>query len=419
MPDKLMKLVVFSHKPCWQSHASASGYATDGGFPIQMAALANLFEHTRILVPVAGTGPLKGEMPLGGKNIEIVPLLPPFGKGWLRKMLFPVWLVCTTPRIVAALLRSDAVHAPIPGDVGTVGMLLAWMLRKPLFVRHCGNWLKPVTFAERFWRWFMEAVAGGRNVMLATGGAAESPSQKNSNVQWIFSSSLTREELSRCACSRKYPSTGNVRLVIAARQEIAKGAGTVVRALPRLAKTFPGISLEIIGQGSAIPDFKRMAKECNVTSRVHFPGKLSHDQVMCRLGDATLFVFPTTSSDGFPKAVLEGLASGLPVVATRVSVLPELIGSGCGVLINGATPDAVAWGVEQALADASRYEAMSHAAIEMAQRYSLEAWRDRIQLHLSPAWGPLNARQYQELKSKAAEGTAAVLQPPASAISKI
>jgi hypothetical protein len=75
--------------------------------------------------------------------------------------------------------------------------------------------------------------------------------------------------------------------------------------------------------------------------------------------------------------------------------------------------------VEQALADASRYEAMSHAAIEMAQRYSLEAWRDRIQLHLSAAWGPLNARQYQELKSKAAEGTAAVLQPPASAISKI
>ena len=49
-------------------------------------------------------------------------------------------------------------------------MLFAFVLRKPLFVRHCGNWFVQTTAAEHFWKWFMVRFAGGRNVMIATGG---------------------------------------------------------------------------------------------------------------------------------------------------------------------------------------------------------------------------------------------------------
>ena len=135
-----------------------------------------------------------------------------------------------------------------------------------------------------------------------------------------------------------------------------------------------------------------MACTAGVAERVHFVGKLSHDQVMLRLCDAHLFVFPTTSSDGFPKAVLEGLASGLPVVATRVSVLPQLLENGCGVLINAASPEAVARGVEQALTDPVQYQAMSQRAVETARQFSLEAWRDTIGEYLANAWGRLKER---------------------------
>jgi glycosyltransferase involved in cell wall biosynthesis len=227
--------------------------------------------------------------------------------------------------------------------------------------------------------------------MLATGGAPDPPSRKNPNVRWIFSTSLTRAELEVYSRPRSLSPDGNVRLIITARQEMAKGAGLVIRSLPRLATRFPGIRFEIIGEGSAVPEFRRITESLGLTDRVHFAGKLNHEQVMARLKEASLFVFPTSSSDGFPKAVLEALASGLPVVATRVSVLPTLLGEGSGVLIDEPTPEAVAQGVEKALADPSAYEAMSRKAIATARQYSLEAWRDEIGRQLTAAWGPLKA----------------------------
>jgi glycosyltransferase involved in cell wall biosynthesis len=304
-------------------------------------------------------------------------------------MLFPFWFFRCAPTILREFRNADAVHAPIPGDIGTVGMLLAWVFRKPLFVRHCGNWLRPVTLAERFWRWFMETFAGGRNVMLATGGAVEPPSRKNSNVRWIFSSSLTRNELASQARTREHPSNGKLRLIIVARQERAKGAGTVIQSLPLLCGRFPEVSFDIVGEGSAIPEFKQLAQDIGVADRVRFSGKLNHEKVLEHLQNADLFPFPTTSSDGFPKAVLEALASGLPVVATKVSVLPQLLGNGCGIILDEATPEAVARGIDEVLAGRAQYENMSRKAIETARQYSLEAWRDQIGTMLRDAWGSL------------------------------
>jgi hypothetical protein len=391
-----MRLVVFSHKLCWPCATSPTGYATDGGFPFQMAAIAELFDETRLLVPVRAQGSAKGEIPLAGHNLRVVPLSVRRGSGGRAKLSFFPWLGRNSGKIVREFRKADAVHTPIPGDVGTVGMLLAWVFRKPLFVRHCGNWLRPVTLAERFWRCFMEAFAGGRNVMLATGGAAEPPSQKNPEVRWIFSTSLTREELAGHGQARLHPANGKIRLILVARQEKAKGGGTVIQSLPLLARRFPEVMFDVVGEGGAIPEFKRLAQDLGVADRVRFSGKLNHEQVLQHLGEADLFPFPTTSSDGFPKAVLEALASGLPVVATKVSVLPQLLGNGCGALLDEATPEAVARGVEEAFASRAHYEEMSRKAIETARQYSLEAWRDAIGKRLTEAWGLLRERPRAE-----------------------
>ena len=392
-----VKLAVFSHKPCWRSASARTRVATDGGFPFQMLALSELFDETRLLVPVADRVGVEGEVALSGHHLTVVPLTVRSGRGLASKLSFIPWSFQNLGTMIRELRSADAIHAPVPGDVGTVGMLLAWIFRKPLFVRHCGNWLRPVTLAEKFWRWIMEATAGGRNVMLATGGTAALPSLKNPEVRWIFSTSLTEDELRTYASPRLCPTDDRLRLVIVARQEKAKGAGTIIQCLPRLARKFSKVSLEIVGEGSAISGFKQLASEAGVAERVQFSGKLNHEHVMQKLREADLFVFPTTSSDGFPKAVLEGLASGLPVVATRVSVLPPLLGNGSGVLVDEATPEAVAHSIELALHDAATYEAMSRQAIEAARQFSLEAWRDTIGARLSAAWGPLRRARKPEV----------------------
>jgi len=382
-----MRLVVFSHKLCWPSESSPSRYATDGGFPMQMAALSELFESTTLVVPCDAAGNRAGEIPIEGRNIVISPLSNPSGIGLRRKLRIPFWLLRNSPTLIREVFRADAIHTPIPGDIGTIGMILAFLLRKPLFIRHCGNWFLPKTTAEFFWKWFMERFAGDRNVFLATGGAVEPPSQRNGAIRWIFSTSLKEEELLRCRRRTSQSPGDDLRLIIACRQEKEKGTGIVIESLPMIAEKFPKVTLDVVGDGAALGEWKRMAQSLGVSDRIIFHGKVDHENVIRLLQQAHLFCYPTTSSEGFPKVVLEALACGLPVVTTRVSVLPQLIGSGCGLLIDEVSAREVAQAVEDILLEDGRYVTMSAQAVETAGHYSLERWRDTIGELLRRAWG--------------------------------
>ena len=356
-----------------------------------MRALSELFDATTLVVPCAEPQSQVGEIPLEGNNLSIARLSLPAGKGLARKIGLPFWLLRSLPIIVREIVQADAVHAPIPGDIGTIGMLLAFVLRKPLFVRHCGNWLKPVTHAEYFWKWFMVKFAGGKQVMLATGGADEPPSKTNSNVRWIFSTSLGEKELQ--SPSRELPTDGRAKLIIVCRQDELKGTGTVIQSLPLILSALPRATLDVVGDGASLSGFRKLAETLRLSDRVTFHGKVNHEAVVELLKQADLFCYPTRASEGFPKVVLEALAGGLPVITTRVSVLPELIGAGGGVLLDEPTAEALARSIVSTLSDAEAYRQMSVRAIETATQFSLERWRDTIGNHLENQWGQFRQKQ--------------------------
>jgi glycosyltransferase involved in cell wall biosynthesis len=302
-------------------------------------------------------------------------------------LLFPLWTIWNLPRIYREIRRGDAVHVPIPGDIGTVGMLLAFALRKPLFVRYCGNWFEQSTAAERFWKWFMERTAGGRHVMLATGGASHPPSERNSATRWIFSTTLSEEELKAVETDRGDRPSDQARLIIACRQDRGKGTDIVIECLPRVLARFPQATLDVVGDGADLSNLQQQAGALGLSSKVTFHGAVDHASVLRLLQRADIFCYPT-SGDGFPKVVLEALACGLPVVTTRVSVLPALV-DGCGIVLDQVTPATVADAVCRCLSEPQQYRIMALRATERAQAYSLESWRDTIGGLLRSAWGPL------------------------------
>src|SRR5262245_14258589 len=180
-------------------------------------------------------------------------------------------------------------------------MIIALVLRKPLFVRHCGNWLVQKTTAEHFWKWFMERFAGGKNVMLATGGHTEPPSRSNRNVRWIFSTSLTAKEI-QSSCARKGGlNPTRAKLIIACRQDLKKGTGVLIESLPEILSEFSEVTLDVIGNGPALEEFKELSRSLGVNNRIVFHGKLNHAAVMEKLRAADLFCYPTRASEGFPK----------------------------------------------------------------------------------------------------------------------
>lgn len=380
-----MRLSVISHKVCWKSTNSPSGFITDGGFPQQMGAISELFDETRIVVPCKNEGDITGLSPLTGKNISVVPLSEPKGEGFRRKLNIPFWLIKNCITILRETRNADAIHAPIPGDVGTIGMVIAMILRKPLFVRHCGNWLVQRTLAERFWKWSMETFAGGRNVMLATGGSDEPPSRRNPKVEWIFATSLRKAEIESNS-PLELPHNGAVRLIIVCRQEERKGTDVVIDSLPLILEKLPRVTLDVVGGGSKLELFRKQAVARNVEDRITFHGKVVHDQVIRLLRSSHLFCYPTSASEGFPKVVLEALAIGLPVITTPVSVLSQLIKSSNGILLKRAEPSELAEAILELCSDPDKYHSLSANANETATSFSLESWREFIGKRLVETW---------------------------------
>ncbi len=384
-----MKLVVVSHKVCWPSPDATSGFSTDGGFPFQMQYLSEIFTGTTLVVPCEPESKTSGVTPLSGNNITVVPLSVPSGRGMRRKLSFFWWLFENGRLIWRSVKNADAVHAPIPGDVGTIGLLFALILRKRLFVRHCGNWLKPRTVAERCWKFGMEMLAGKRNAMLATGGGSTSPSDRNPNIEWIYSTSLTEAQVS--SVRERITDFEKPRIVVACRQEKLKGTDIVIRALPQILDVLPDAELIVAGDGSYLDQLKSIAKDFGVLESVTFCGKLSQKEVVDLLRSSDMFCFPTSASEGFPKVVIEALAAGLPVVSTRVSVIPHLLASGGGVLLESRDPKELADAVIGILLDREKYAVMSRYAKETARDFTLENWRDRIETFLQRSWGDEHA----------------------------
>ena len=233
----------------------------------------------------------------------------------------------------------------------------------------------------------MERTAGGRHVMLATGGSVHPPSKRNSATRWIFSTTLSEAELKAVQANRGDRPSDRARLIIACRQDRGKGTDVVIDSLPHVLARFPKATLDVVGDGADLTNLQQQAAALGLNGKVTFHGAVDHASVLRLLQQADIFCYPT-SGEGFPKVVLEALACGLPVVTTRVSVIPELV-DGCGIVLDHVTPASVAEAVCCCLSEPQQYRIMSSRAVERARPYSLESWRDTIGGLLRSAWGPL------------------------------
>lgn len=376
-----MKLLVFSHKKCWRSQASPVGWATDGGFAMHMDYLSKLFDTTKIIVPVIDRVE-KGEVFFTNSNIEIIPVKLFFKKGLLNKLFMPFWFLYYLPKFIGYILECSAVHSPIPSNVGTVGFLLAHVFNKPLYIRYCGNWFVQRSLAERFWHWYMEKFAGGKNVFLTTGGSTEVPSTKNENIKWIFSSSLTLSEIE----DRKNDWTKPNKLCIVCRQEEGKGTILVIEALKTLKDRGRIFYFDIVGDGSYLNTLRDLVNDLGLNDQVVFYGKLNHLEVLSVLQKSNFFVYPT-ASEGFPKVVLEAMSQGLVILTTGVSVLGDLINeSQAGVLLNERSSEEIIKQIDRLFLDKERLSKMSSNAVSYSKQYTLEVWIDEISKHLEKGW---------------------------------
>ncbi len=105
----------------------------------------------------------------------------------------------------------------------------------------------------------------------------------------------------------------------------------------------------IIGGGRREAEMRQLAQELGLAGRVHFLGQ--RPDIPDLLGALDIFVLPS-HSEGVSLALLEAMAAGLPVIATAVGGLPEVVTDGVnGLLIPPQDPEALAQALARLLDD--------------------------------------------------------------------
>jgi glycosyltransferase involved in cell wall biosynthesis len=133
--------------------------------------------------------------------------------------------------------------------------------------------------------------------------------------------------------ARRLAAGGMPLIVSVGRLRAKKGLDTLVDACAVLRDRGRRFACEIVGYGEEQASLQAQIDRLKLTDEVHLAGKLTREQVIDRYAQAAVYVQPSRIAadgdrDGIPNVLLEAMAMGLPVVASRVSGIPELVDHG-------------------------------------------------------------------------------------------
>ncbi|MEA2932159.1 MAG: phosphatidyl-myo-inositol dimannoside synthase, partial [Actinomycetota bacterium] len=162
-------------------------------------------------------------------------------------------------------------------------------------------------------------------------------------------------------------------VVLVTRLEREKGVQVVLEAARLLAGTHPDLHLLVAGTGRHEARLRRTASRLGLDDRCRFLGLVDHADLPAVLAAADVFVLPSLCAEGRPAAVVEAMAAGLPVVATRSAGTTGLVVDGVtGRLVPPGDTGALVEAVAGLLADGPRRRAMGRRAREHALRWWTE-----------------------------------------------
>ena len=165
------------------------------------------------------------------------------------------------------------------------------------------------------------------------------------------------------------------RLVVPRRLFPKNGVEFFVRALPAILAGAE-VDVVVIGDGPERARLEGLAASLGVADRVDFLGARLHAEMPALLSSADLAVFPSLV-EATSVAALESMACGLPVAASAVGGLPEIIDDDVGGLFAPGDPEALAAGVLELLSSPGLRERGTRARERVVARWSNERLVDR------------------------------------------
>ena len=169
-------------------------------------------------------------------------------------------------------------------------------------------------------------------------------------------------------------------LLSAARLTQAKGHAMLLRALEELERRGVELHLTIVGEGPKRPYLEQLARQLGVAPRITFEGAVGRERILEYYRRADAFCLPSFA-EGVPIVLMEAMATELPVVATDIMGVRELVDDGVnGILVRPSRPDLLADAIDRLASNADLRGRLGAAGRETVQR-EFDIGRSAEQIH--------------------------------------
>ncbi len=179
---------------------------------------------------------------------------------------------------------------------------------------------------------------------------------------------------------------GEWRFMQAGRLIAKKGLPVTLRAFASFLHRYPNATLTIAGEGPLLGDLQKLARELKIDNRVSFTGFISQAELRDIFFASHIFLHPSETGpdgnqEGIPNSMLEAMATGLPVFATRHGGIPEAIENGVtGVLVPEHNHEELARGLVDAVQDSAFLSRIARAGADaVAQKFDQRVQVQRLE----------------------------------------
>ena len=175
--------------------------------------------------------------------------------------------------------------------------------------------------------------------------------------------------LHSCIPKTDYGLKGTVSLLHIGRFDEQKNHVGLLQAFEKLLKSHPDCCLTLLGDGQLRPAMEAYARELGIDNAVRFLGNQA--DVHPFLHDADMFLLPSRF-EGMPMTIIEAMGTGLPIVATRVGGVPDMLRDGESGLLTACSPDDICSACERLIDSEDLREKLGRNALADSSRFSAE-----------------------------------------------
>ncbi|WP_412560348.1 glycosyltransferase family 4 protein [Winogradskyella sp. MIT101101] len=279
-------------------------------------------------------------------------------------------------QMIRAMLWANHIHFRSPGNVTLIGSIVQILFPfKKKSVKYAGNWdpnsNQPISY--RIQRAIFRSTFLSKNIKVLVYGEWDNETK---NITPFMSATYQENE-------KIYHNLRNyehkLKFVFIGAMVVGKRPKLTVKIVESLIKRGFNAELHMFGDGVLINEVEQYVIDNELTDAIYIYGNRDKETIKNCLLDAHFSILPS-KSEGWPKAIAEGMFFGAIPISTKISCLPWILDNGNrGILIDEAFDEATRT-IEEELNKGNDYlNTMSEKALNWAQQYTLDRLESEIE----------------------------------------